>query len=141
MIFAKNATIFSSEISKNAINAKSRKIRIAKNVPTTFEVSWKCEKITRARATHTARINNCMIEIVSGPIENVNPASNPFFIFFGNTAFIIKITNKFLSKLYLKIGKNAKKKSQSAFQIGSLENVRCFYETKTHIRGLFLGLG
>ena len=78
---------------------------------------------------------------MSGPIENVNPASNPFFMFFGNTAFIIKITNKFLSKLYLKIRKNAKKKSQSAFQTGSLENVRYLYEIKTHIRGRFLGLG
>ena len=78
---------------------------------------------------------------MSGPIENVNPASNPFFIFFGNTAFIIKITNKFLSKLYLKIGKNAKKKSQSAFQIGSWENVYRLYGMKTHIRGRFLGFG
>ena len=78
---------------------------------------------------------------MSGPIENVNPASNPFFMFFGNTAFIIKITNKFLSKLYLKIGKNAKKKSQSVFQVGSRGNVYCLYEMKTHIRGRFFGLG
>jgi hypothetical protein len=49
-----------------------------------------------------------MIEIVKGPIENVKPESNPFFMFFGKTAFIVKFTNKFSCLIIYEIRKIAK---------------------------------
>ncbi|MEI8008432.1 MAG: hypothetical protein WCI00_03245 [bacterium] len=62
----------------------------ATNIPTTFDQDFqKALKAAKARATHKARTNICIIEIFNGPILNVIPASSPLLIFLGYTTFII----------------------------------------------------
>jgi hypothetical protein len=79
-----------SETLKNAMIIKTMIMMIASNIPMTLDQDFANPlKTANAPATPIARTNIWTTLIFNGPILNVIQASNPLWIFFGYTTFIL----------------------------------------------------
>lgn len=87
--FAINASNHNSDTLKKAITIKIINISIANIIQNAFDPDLDAAlNMVRDIAIQTAKINNCIIDIFSGPIWNDMPLSNHFFMFLGYTTFI-----------------------------------------------------